>query len=139
MNTNFFETTKPKFISIRENLFYIDGTKYSSLHVNIQDLLPVRKFFQNGKLACYAINSDTSSTGKNCSLCSDKFKCFMKVRIMMQVYKIYDELIPAALEVGKKEFQSLQIIINDITKEELCKKNIKLTFLNKKLVFTPEN
>ncbi len=63
----------------------------------------------------------------------------MKVRIMMQVYKIYDELIPAALEVGKKEFQSLQIIINDITKEELCKKNIKLTFLNKKLVFTPEN
>lgn len=139
MNDNFFEITKPKFISRRNQLFYIDGTKYSSLSVNVQDLLPVRKFFQNGKLVCYAINSETSSTGKKCTLCSDKFKCFMKVRIMMQVNKVSDQLILAALEIGKKEFQSLQIIINDIPKEELYIKNIKIDFQNNCLIFTPEN
>ncbi len=139
MNTNFFEITKPKFISIRKELFYIDGCKYSSLTVNVQDLLPVRKFFQNGKLICFAINSDTSSTEKKCSLCSDKFKCFMKVRIMMQVNKISSEPIPTALEVGKKDFKSLHDIIKNISKNELFLKNIIIKIQHKSIFFTLEN
>jgi hypothetical protein len=139
MKSNFFEIIKPKFISIKEQRFSIDGTKYAALNVNIQDLIPVRKFFSNGKLICYAINSNISSLEKHCSLCADKFKCFMKVRIMMRLNNISNQQIPAALEVGKKDFQSLQKIIDTISENELHKENIKITFLNKKIIFIHEN
>ncbi|MCK5538277.1 MAG: hypothetical protein KAI79_15730 [Bacteroidales bacterium] len=139
MNTNFFEITKPKFISVREQKFIIDNKKYTTLTVNIQDLLPVKKFFNNGKLLCYAINSNSSSTGKNCTLCADRFKCFMKVRIMMQINSIDNDPIPAALEIGKKDFKSLQVIIDNIPQNELSTKNININFNASSLFFTLEN
>ena len=139
MFTDFFEISKPKFISMRNQQFYIDGKSYGALHVNIQDLLPVKKRFVNGKLTCYAINTKISSTGKDCSLCPERFDCFMKVRIMMQLNRISTEHIPAALEVGKNDFKTLQLIINNISKNELNEKNIKITFSNKKLEFSLGN
>jgi len=130
MNTNFFIYEKPKFVSVKNESFFIENNKYKILKVQIQDIIPVRKLFKNGKLVCCSINSDTSNKGKICTLCSDRFKCFMKVRIMMNIKNHAGNCTPGAIEIGKNDFAGLNKIMQKISPEDLFSKTFKINFNN---------
>jgi len=143
MNTNFFIYEKPKFVSLKNEYFFIENNKYKTLKVQIQDIIPVRKHFKNGKLVCCSINSDTSNKGKICALCSDRFKCFMKVRIMMNIKNHTGVISPGAIEIGKNDFAGLNEIIQKISPENLFAKTVKINFnseskMKNKLIFALE-
>jgi hypothetical protein len=127
MNTDFFTYEKVKFVSLRDEYFNVGNIKFKTLKIYIQDIIPVRKYFNNGKLMCYSINSNSSNKGKTCALCSERFKCFMKVRIMMNIKNHKDKIIPAAIEVGKIDFDNLQKVTKNISVEELYSRTIKIT------------
>lgn len=127
MNTDFFTYEKVKFVSVKKELFSIDDKKYKTLKVQLQDIIPVRKYFNNGKLICYSINSNSSHKGKICSLCSERFKCFMKVRIMMIMRNHANENLPVAIEIGKIDFEVLQKVTKNIAVENFYSKTIKIT------------
>ena len=64
MIQHLFDEPKPVYVSIINDTFKIQNKHYQALRVLIQDMKPVRKFFDNGKLLCYSINNKTSKTGK---------------------------------------------------------------------------
>ncbi len=119
MIQHLFDEPKPIYVSIVNDTFKIDEKLYQTLRVLIQDMKPVRKFFDKGKLLCYSINNKTSKTGKYCALCADRTSCKRKIRIMMLVINIHKEPVPVILEINPYSFQSLKELIKTIPADKI--------------------
>ncbi len=105
-------TDKPRFITLRDDSFVIDGTAYDQLSVQVQDLLAVRKFFVNGKIHCYSNDNRIGKDGQFCALCRQRYKCQPRIRLMLLLFR-NKQPEPAILEINRSSVPPLQALIDE--------------------------
>ena len=107
---NLFQEAQPSFVSVKGDVFCIDGISRNALQVLIQQIQPIRKFFQDGKLICYSMDAKTSRTRKKyCAFCSSRHKCSPKLRISMIWLHGLD---PIVLDLNRPSFTNLEEFVN---------------------------
>lgn len=126
MNTQMLSETQLQFVAVKPNRFVIGGKGYSELEVFIEDIMPVRKFFQGKKLVCYSSDGKTGKTGKSCPLCRDRFKCRRRMRLMIMVRNIADEPVPALLEINPQSFDHLNEFLESVEKDKISSTMVRL-------------
>jgi hypothetical protein len=111
-------TDKPLFITIRDCSFMINGQAHDHLAVQIQDIAAVRKFFSNGRLDCYSNDNRMGKDGQFCALCSYRYQCQQRIRLMLLVFR-KKQPEPAILELTRSSFPALQAIIDEHGRHQL--------------------
>jgi hypothetical protein len=105
MNT--FHQQGPAFVSVIAEQFVIDQLNHDSLRVYIAKIQPIRKFFHDGKLKCYSMDSKVSRNGKYCAFCDDAWRCQEKLRLSML---LLDALDPIVLDVNRPSFGNVEAL-----------------------------
>jgi hypothetical protein len=100
-----FHHQGPAFVSVNAEQFVIDQLRHDSLRVYIAKIQPIRKFFHDGKLNCYSMDSKVSRSGKYCAFCEDAWRCQQKLRLSML---LLDALDPIVLDINRPSFGNLQ-------------------------------
>lgn len=127
---NRFHQQQLAFVSVKEDSFCIAQVSYSRLHVLIQKIQPIRKYFKDGKLICYSMNAKVSKTKKYCVFCDDRYRCQQKLRISMI---LVENLEPAVLDLNRQSFDNLQEFLDH------CKDDIEVTPVILKVVYDRED
>lgn len=104
-----FHQQGPAFVSVIAEKFVIDHTSYDALHVYIAKIQPIRKFFDDGKLKCYSMDSKVSRSDKYCAFCDDAWRCQQKLRLSML---LLDALDPIVLDVNRPSFGNVEALAN---------------------------
>ena len=124
---NLFQDTQPNFVSVRGDAFCVDGINYNALQVLIQQIQPIRKFFQDGKLTCYSMDAKISRNRKKyCAFCDTRHKCSPKLRISMIWLR---DLDPIVLDLNRPSFSNLEEFVNT------CLDNLDVTPVTLKIVY----
>lgn len=105
---NVFKIAEAPFVTMDGSGFTVGQQQTETLEVYIQELVPVRKRFQNRKITCWSIGGTRAKNGTYCSLCADSFRCKQRIRIKMLIANLDDEPFPALLEINSNSFLSLQ-------------------------------
>lgn len=127
MNIAALNETTLHFVAVKPNRFVIDGKGYSELEVLIEDIMPVRKFFDGRKLICYSSDGKKGKSGKHCALCRDKRRCHRRMRMMVMVQNVQDEPMPALLEINQQSFDPLKEFIESIGEKKVASTLVKLS------------
>ena len=123
---NCFDQQKPTFVSVKDLSFSVGQLSYNHLHVLIQKIQPIRKYFKDRKLQCYSMDAKVSQTKKYCVFCDDAYRCQRKLRLSMI---IMENLEPAVLDLNLQSFDNLQHFIDH------CKDVIQDTPVTLKVVY----
>jgi len=127
---NCFHQQQPAFVSVKEDSFCIGQVSYNGLHVLIQKIQPIRKYFKDGKLICYSMDAKVSRTKKYCVFCDDNYRCQRKLRLSMI---LLENLEPAVLDLNRQSFDNLQEFVDH------CKDGIEETPVSLKVVYDQED
>jgi len=127
---NCFQQQQPAFVSLKGDSFCIDHVSYNQLHILIQKIQPIRKYFKNGKLICYSMDAKISRTKKYCVFCDDNYRCQRKLRLSMI---LIENLEPAVLDLNIQSFENLQLFVDH------CKDDFDVTPVSLKVVYDQEH
>lgn len=127
MNLDILNETNLRFIGVKPKRFVIDGKGHSELEVFIEDIIPVRKFFEGKKLRCYSTDGNTGKEGKHCSLCRDRFKCRKRMRLMVMVQNIAEKPVPALLEINQQSFDHLKAFLESVEQDKISSTMVRLS------------
>lgn len=127
MNLNFINDERPHYVDVKPKRFVIAGKGYSELDVFIEDVIPIRKRFENQALVCYSQDGTTGKNGNHCIICRDRFKCRKRIRLMLMVQNVTDKPMPAILEVNSQSFEALKHTIGELDAEKLPSTLINMT------------
>jgi len=127
---NCFHQQQPDFVAVKADSFCIGQISYNYLHVLIQKIQPIRKYFKDGKLMCYSMDAKVSRTKKYCVFCDDIYRCQRKLRLSMI---LIENLQPAVLDLNLKSFENLQQFIDH------CKDDMELKPVTLKVVYDQED
>ena len=127
MNFDMLNETTLRFVAVKPKRFVIDGNGYSDLEVFIEDIIPVRKFFEGRKLRCYSADGKTGKSGRHCPLCRDRFKCRKRMRLMVMIQNIDKDPVPALLEINQQSFEHLKAFIDSVKPNQISSTIVKLS------------
>ncbi len=127
---NCFDQQKPTFVSIKDLSFSVGQFSSKYLHVLIQKIQPIRKYFKDRKLLCYSMDAKVSRTKKYCVFCDDSYRCRQKLRLSMI---FVENLEPAILDLNLQSFENLQQFIDH------CKDDMELKPVTLKVVYDQED
>ncbi len=127
---NCFDQQKPTFVSIKDLSFSVGQFSSKYLHVLIQKIQPIRKYFKDRKLLCYSMDAKLSKTKKYCVFCDDAYRCQRKLRLAMI---LTENLEPIVLDLNLHSFENLQQFIDH------CKDDIQNTPVTLKVVYDKED
>jgi len=127
---NCFDQQKPTFVSIKDLSFSVGQFSSKYLHVLIQKIQPIRKYFKDRKLLCYSMDAKLSQTKKYCVFCDDAYRCQRKLRLSMI---LTENLEPIVLDLNLHSFENLQQFIDH------CKDDIQNTPVTLKVVYDKED
>ncbi len=127
---NCFDQQKPTFVSIKDISFSVGQFSSKYLHVLIQKIQPIRKYFKDRKLLCYSMDAKLSQTKKYCVFCDDAYRCQRKLRLSMI---LTENLEPIVLDLNLQSFENLQQFIDH------CKDDIENTPVTLKVVYDQED
>lgn len=119
-----FKTAEAPFVSFNGVEFSIGKQQFETIESYIQELVPVRKLFQDKRIICWSIGGTRAKNGTYCSLCPNNFRCRQRIRIKMLISNIEQEPVPALLEINKNSFQSLQKAVEMIGENNLPNKPV---------------
>ena len=114
-----FKTDQPTYVSIDHNGFVINDQLHQLLEVRIQDIIPVRKFFQDRKLACYSLNNTTGKNGQYCALCRNRYRCRRRIRLMTLMLNGGPDPVPAIIEISPASFDALDSLLDRVDAAQL--------------------
>ncbi len=124
---NLFQEAQPSFVSVKGDAFSIDGISRNALQVLIQQIQPIRKFFQDGKLICYSMDAKISRSAKTyCAFCGTRHKCSPKLRISMIWLR---DLEPIVLDLNRPSFTNLEEFV------DTCLDDLDVTPVTLKIVY----
>ncbi len=127
MNLDFMTEQNPRYVNVKPKRFVIDGEGYSEIEAFIEDIVPIRKFFEERKLVCYSQDGATGKRGNHCALCRDRFRCRKRLRLMLMVQNAAKKPLPAILEVNSQSFDALQAAVKRIEPDELPSTLVNMT------------
>lgn len=114
-----FKTDQPTYVSIDHNRFVINDQTHQLLEVQIQDIIPVRKFFQDRKLACYSLNNTTGKNGQYCALCRNRYRCRRRIRLMTLMLNAGPDPLPVIIEIAPPSFDALDALLDRVDDAQL--------------------
>jgi len=119
MIAELFQTAKPLYISIQDGDFFLNDQHRDLLEVKIHDMIPVRKLFRDRQLECYSLDNTTGKAGQYCALCRNRYRCRQRLRLMLLVYNVTPDPLPAVLEISPASFDSLDALIQNVGQNQL--------------------
>ena len=105
---NFFEDTKPAYISVNTAGFQLNGKTFQTIECFIREISPVRKLFKGRKIECHSNDAKKSKSGEFCALCPRRMLCKQRIRLMLLIQDKDKEGIPAQLEINSNSFVHLK-------------------------------
>ncbi len=114
-----FKTDQPTYVSVDHNGFVVNDQQHQLLEVQIQDIIPVRKFFQDRKLTCYSLNNTTGKNGQYCALCRNRYRCRRRIRLMILMLNAGPDPLPAILEISPASFDALDVLLDRVDDAQL--------------------
>ena len=129
----FFDKPRPSYVCISDENFKIGGQLYPMLSGFIQEISPIRKFFQDKKLKCYSLDNKTGKDGRFCAICKDLPHCRPKIHLVLLLL-IAKETLPAILEIDQYYAHSLEQLL-----EKIPAKRLKTTLINMKITYDENN
>lgn len=120
MIRDLFNTDRPVFVRFQGERFIIGKRRRDALQGVITDMIPMRKRFENNRIACYSNDGITGKNRQRCALCRLRWTCAERLRLMMLLEGLEKEHIPAILEIGHGSFEALDAFLEDIGVEKLA-------------------
>ena len=115
---NYFTNDDPSFVSVSADSFVIEHDEIGILQVMIQKIQPVRKRFEDGKLACHSMDGRVSKQGKYCIFCEDKYRCQKKLRLSMIDLSSHT-LRPIILDINQASFENLEFFVQGVGEDQI--------------------
>ena len=119
MISELFQTDQPTYVSVEQNRFLINDQPHQLLEVQIQDIIPVRKFFEDRHVACYSLDNTTGKNGQYCALCRNRYRCRRRIRLMTLLLNAGPDPLPAILEVSPASFDALDALLERVDAAQL--------------------
>lgn len=119
MNFNFFNETKPAYIAVNNDGFYVHGKQYLKLECFIREITPVRKLFKGKKIECYSNDAKKGKNGEHCALCPKRINCRQRIRLMLLLQECGNDPTPAQLEINSYSFSNLKKMIEPVKDDDL--------------------
>ena len=119
MNFDFFNDTKPAYIAVNSDGFYLNGKPFQKLECFIREIIPVRKLFKGKKIECYSNDAKKGKSAELCALCSKRMRCRQRIRLMLLVHGSNGEKIPAQLEINSNSFETLKRMLEPVKQDDL--------------------
>ena len=119
MKLDFIDELEPQYVRVKPNRFVLDGQGVKSLQAFIEDVIPVRKLFQDKKLVCQSQDGKTGKNGVHCALCRDRYKCRRRLRLMLMIENLKERPTPAILEINPQSFDELSDAVKTIDEQDL--------------------
>ena len=135
---NLFSDEIPTYVTIKGDHFDINGHLTPYIRVMIQRIQPVRKYFKNGQLHCYSIDAKSSTTGKYCLFCDDKYRCQKKLRLSMLNIS-HPEYLPIILDINQASFKSLKTFIEKLNDDENENEELYNTPVTLKIIYNEQD
>jgi len=115
---NYFDDAALAYLSIHGDTFALDEQTFTSLRVMLVGLVPIRKRFAGGELACYAPDAQRSNSGIYCAFCPHRRECQRKLRLQL-LYLDAGEPRPVFFELNRSSFGTLRALVTTRGLEQL--------------------
>lgn len=119
MKLEFIDEIEPRYVGVKPNRFVLDGRGIQTVQAFIEDIIPVRKFFQDKKPLCQSQDGKTGKNGGRCALCRNRHKCRRRLRLMLMIENCGENPTPAILEINPQSFDELRQALSNIDEENL--------------------
>ena len=122
-----FNKDRPVFVRFDDDKFIIGKQRRDQLRGVITDMMPVRKRFEANKLVCSSPDGINGKHGQRCALCTQRWSCAERLRLMMLLDQLEQTAIPAILEIGHGSFRALDQFLDDIADDSLREATIAIS------------
>jgi len=95
--------------------FRVGHRKRDHLEGLITDMLPMRKRFEGKRLVCWSNDGINGRYAQRCALCTQRWTCAERVRLMLLLDGLEQQALPAILEIGYASFDALEQFVGQAT------------------------